>query len=110
MTRSFGDENLKSVVIVDPEIVVHPLTPHDELMMLSCDGIFDVMSYEEVAAFLDETMKSGVRIGQLASALVQEAVRLGGTDDITGTTLDIVILSNILLVALLVELKNSSTK
>lgn len=71
------------MVIVDPEIVTHPLTENDEILMLSCDGIFDVMSNEEVAAFIDRSLRSGVRIGQLANSLVQEAVRLGGTDDIT---------------------------
>ena len=87
VTRCFGDENLKPVVTSEPEVAHYPLTADDEMMMLSCDGIFDVMNNNEVAQFLDGLLKKekGRSPAKWANALVDEAVNRGGTDDITGT-------------------------
>lgn len=57
MTRSFGDFYLKykedvpieaQAVIAVPDVVVRPRSHNDEFLVLACDGIFDVMSNQDV--------------------------------------------------------------
>lgn len=84
VTRSFGDESLKPVVIAEPEIIRYPLAGDEEFLMLSCDGLYDVMDYGDVAERLDTSLKNGIRMGKLAADLVQAGVEFESTDDITG--------------------------
>jgi serine/threonine protein phosphatase PrpC len=84
VTRSFGDDNLKPIVIAEPELARIPLQGDEVYLMLSCDGLYDVMEYKDVAGFLETSVRNGIRMGELAAALVQEGVRRGSTDDITG--------------------------
>lgn len=84
VTRSFGDEGLKPVVIAEPEMIRYPLSGDEEFLMMSCDGLYDVMDYGDVAERLDNALKSGVRMGKLAAELVQAGVECESTDDITG--------------------------
>jgi serine/threonine protein phosphatase PrpC len=85
VSRSFGDESMKPMVTADPELAQVTITEQDELVLLSCDGIYEAMTEQEVADFLDESLKNGIRPGQLAHALVAEAVSRNSADDITGT-------------------------
>lgn len=82
VTRSFGDVALKPMVSAVPEIVRRRISANDALLLLSCDGIFDVMENFEVAQFLEER-RGKLPLKQLTADLVAEAVRRGGADDIT---------------------------
>ncbi len=55
----------------------------EEFLLLSCDGLYDVMDYSDVAEHLDDSMKKGLKLGQLAASLVSEGVNRKSTDDIT---------------------------
>jgi serine/threonine protein phosphatase PrpC len=79
---------LKPPITAEPEIAQYTLKPEDELMILSCDGLYDVLDYPAIATFLDENIKKGVKVGNLASALVREGVAKGSTDDITVMLVD----------------------
>ncbi|CAI9773152.1 unnamed protein product [Fraxinus pennsylvanica] len=48
MSRSIGDRYLKPWVIPDPQVVFIPRTREDECLILASDGLWDVMSNEEV--------------------------------------------------------------
>lgn len=91
-------------MIADPELVRFPMSGDEQFLMLSCDGIFDVMDYSDVAEFLDSCLESGLQMGQLSAALVNEAVVRGSTDDIT-CKIFCTILSNS--IALLVDLSSN---
>lgn len=49
-TRSIGDQFFKQVgVIATPSLSEHQVTQDDMLLVVACDGLFDIMSNEEVA-------------------------------------------------------------
>lgn len=50
VARAFGDSDLSSLVIPDPEVVTRELQPHDEFIVLASDGLWDVMTNEQVAS------------------------------------------------------------
>jgi len=61
MSRSFGDFDFKSnaslkeneqAVIAIPDIITHNRSKKDNLLVLASDGLFDVMTNQEVADFL----------------------------------------------------------
>ncbi|XP_027353989.1 protein phosphatase 2C 77 isoform X3 [Abrus precatorius] len=48
MSRSIGDRYLKPWIIPDPEVMVLPRAKDDECLILASDGLWDVMTNEEV--------------------------------------------------------------
>ncbi|XP_027329632.1 protein phosphatase 2C 16-like isoform X2 [Abrus precatorius] len=48
MSRSIGDRYLKPWIIPEPEVTFLPRTKDDECLILASDGLWDVMSNEEV--------------------------------------------------------------
>ncbi|KAK9073864.1 hypothetical protein SSX86_006458 [Deinandra increscens subsp. villosa] len=48
MSRSIGDRYLKPWIIPDPEVTFIPRAKEDECLILASDGLWDVMSNEEV--------------------------------------------------------------
>lgn len=61
LSRALGDfvfkkNNSKSaeeqIVTADPDVTVHEVTPDHEFMVLACDGIWDVLSSQEVVDFV----------------------------------------------------------
>ncbi|KAL3498671.1 hypothetical protein ACH5RR_041403 [Cinchona calisaya] len=48
MSRSIGDRYLKPWIIPDPEVMFIPRTKDDECLILASDGLWDVMTNEEV--------------------------------------------------------------
>lgn len=58
VTRSFGDHSIKEFVIADPFISSLSITPECEFVVLGCDGVFDVLSDEEVCAIVKECIQN----------------------------------------------------
>lgn len=52
VSRAIGDMNLKPYVTCDPEIISHTITPDDHYVVLASDGLWDVMTNEEVSTFV----------------------------------------------------------
>jgi serine/threonine protein phosphatase PrpC len=53
VSRAIGDCSLKPYVTCDPEIVTHELRGEEDLyLVIASDGLWDVMSNEEVARFV----------------------------------------------------------
>lgn len=61
VSRAFGDYEYKSVpgltpcdqlVSPEPDVHVHPRQPGDEFLILACDGIYDVISNQELCEFV----------------------------------------------------------
>jgi len=51
-----------------PDIAVHERTPRDEVLLLACDGLWDVMTNEEAINTVFEIFQSG----ETSMALVAE--------------------------------------
>lgn len=65
MSRSFGDFYMKQnshlppekqAVIAVPEVMTHTRGPSDAFLVLACDGIYDVMTNQEVVDFFGDKL------------------------------------------------------
>ena len=95
MSRALGDYQYKMNVNLDddkqmvscyPDIATHIRSPVDQLLVLACDGVWDVMSNVDSLNFLqdivleeDKEMSSVA----MADALIELAFGAGSTDNIS---------------------------
>mmetsp|Transcript_46735 Transcript_46735/g.130105 ORF Transcript_46735/g.130105 Transcript_46735/m.130105 type:complete len:420 (-) Transcript_46735:57-1316(-) len=86
-SRAFGDLELKEprpLVIAEPEIVVHTLEPEDWAVVLACDGVWGVLSDQDVADAVWQIMafhKGGPV--EAAQEVANRAEGAGSTDNVT---------------------------
>ena len=59
------------------------LCEKDELIVIGCDGLFDVMSSQQVVTFARSAMSDGASPVDIAKQLALEALRLGSNDNIS---------------------------
>ncbi|KAJ4836443.1 hypothetical protein Tsubulata_023078 [Turnera subulata] len=80
VTRSIGDDDLKPAVTAEPEITETTLSAEDEFLVMASDGLWDVMSNEEVVSIIQDTVKEP---GMCSKRLATEAAERGSNDNIT---------------------------
>ena len=79
VSRSFGDDRHSEYIIHTPEINNVTVKPSDQFIVLGCDGLWDVMSSQDVVNFvLQKTNKTNI-----ASSLCNHALKMGSGDNIT---------------------------
>lgn len=92
VSRAIGDAGFKleeytdgksSGVIADAETKTTPLTDADEFIVIGCDGLYDVMSYQECVAFCRGLVQAGKPSQDISEAIVSEALARGSTDNVT---------------------------
>merc|ERR1712232_666221 len=86
-SRSFGDVDLKvpkPLVIAEPELRVVDLVPEDWAILLGCDGVFDVLSDQEVADIILQEPGDAVKAAKL---VVENAIAKSSKDNITAVVL-----------------------
>jgi protein phosphatase 1L len=84
-SRGFGDRELKKVVSAEPEIRHRTLTEGDDYLVLASDGIWDVLSNQNVADIVARA--GGCRAA--ASAVTEEALRRGSMDNVTAVVISL---------------------
>lgn len=105
VSRAIGDISLKPFVTCDPEIQSKFIAEEDMYLVIASDGLWDVMSNEEVASFVVKyvsvvlltfcllTMECRDCQHQefkfIARDLCYEATLLGSTDNITVQVIDL---------------------
>ncbi|OWM78879.1 hypothetical protein CDL15_Pgr003050 [Punica granatum] len=80
VTRSIGDDDLKPAVTAEPEITETLLSVEDEYLVMASDGLWDVISNEEVVSIIRDTVKEP---GMCSKRLATEAAERGSKDNIT---------------------------
>merc|ERR1719478_440158 len=83
MTRTFGDLYFKRPILLsvaEPEIQIIPLSDKDLFIVLATDGIFDVLSNQEV---VDLAMKHWDDPDEAAKNIVRTAYKGGSEDNLT---------------------------
>ncbi|XP_021739058.1 probable protein phosphatase 2C 72 isoform X1 [Chenopodium quinoa] len=71
MTRAFGNFDMKSYgIIVTPEITHRRVTSEDQFLVLACDGVWDVLSNEEVVSIVRSVKNKEAA----AKAVIDEAL------------------------------------
>jgi serine/threonine protein phosphatase PrpC len=97
MSRSLGDYEFKSnktltkdqqAVIAVPEIVTRERSPNDELLIVACDGIWDVMTNTRAAEFVVTKLeelgtKDDHPLARVAELLCRECHSLGSADNLS---------------------------
>ncbi|KAI9905813.1 hypothetical protein PsorP6_013892 [Peronosclerospora sorghi] len=93
VSRSFGDlwfkrnADLKphqQLVTSEPCVRVQRRDPADEFLVLCCDGIFDVMSNDQLRKFIRGKLKSGVKNSkEIAEMLLDECLAKGSRDNMS---------------------------
>lgn len=95
VSRAIGDTALKSVVSAEPELLDYTLSPGDQLVVLGTDGLWDLVSDAEVAAFLRSRPRAPHSVAvpldlcDSATGLVELAVSRGSKDDTSVVLIDI---------------------
>ncbi|OQR89515.1 phosphatase 2C [Thraustotheca clavata] len=94
VSRAFGDNDFKTskgafkdkfngdLVGGDPEVIHRPLTPNDDFIVLGCDGLFDVMTPEELAQYVRPRLALQ-SVQKTCEDVVHHALRLGSTDNVS---------------------------
>jgi len=96
VSRSFGDYALKnklkekrgsSGIIAEPDCTIQRLTEHHQFLVLATDGLWDVMSNEDVVQLLNEKKEDD--IDDITELLVTTAISKGSRDNITVMLVDL---------------------
>lgn len=85
VSRAFGDIESEPFLTNMPEIFTFRLNKTDKFMILACDGLWDVMSNQDVVNFVLDKMgdESNLSKTNIADLLAKYAIKIGSTDNIT---------------------------
>jgi serine/threonine protein phosphatase PrpC len=80
VSRAFGDFDATPYVTHIPELYRYKIDKSDKFIVLACDGLWDVLTNEEVVNFILTNSQSKKIV---AKKLVEYALKKGSTDNIT---------------------------
>jgi ubiquitin-protein ligase len=89
VSRAFGDYFFKypnvqaNLVSAVPYIQENQLTPKDQFLILACDGLWDVLRYEDVLSLVYKAYQIGLNPNEIARKLAKKAMELGSQDNVT---------------------------
>lgn len=94
MSRALGDFQYKDparavetqMVTCVPDIAVHKRSSDDAVMVLACDGVWDVMENSDSISFLLDIVDAtseGITAEAMAESLVDVSLAAGSTDNIS---------------------------
>jgi len=91
VARSLGDREYKypynkgdaDFVSSEPFIQTYNFTPMDEFLIISCDGLWDKMSYQYAVNFVNRYRELEKSPSETVKFLVQDALERGSLDNIT---------------------------
>lgn len=92
VARALGDKDLKAEVegalVAEPEIEQWTLRSSDEFVVVACDGLYDVMTSQQVVDFVRERIQRGVvstygsnGLADICEQLTREAVHARNSKD-----------------------------
>jgi protein phosphatase 2C family protein 2/3 len=88
ISRAIGDLDFKEkgflFVLADPEIESITLTAQHSYIILACDGLYDVMTNENIAEYMVQQDKQGLHQQQISENIVKNAIeKLFTRDNVT---------------------------
>eukprot|EP01137_Pigoraptor_chileana_P025448 Opistho-2@94963 len=79
LSRAIGDFEFKTnpamsaqdqIVTVFPDVITRPLTDKEEFLVLACDGIWDVMSNQDVVDFVRQRIARALPLDRIVEELL----------------------------------------
>lgn len=94
VSRAFGDMDFKyagqTTLTCEPEITEIAMSERDRFLVIACDGLWDVMSNQEVVDFVAEAKAEGSSMKTIAEEIVHHAIEdLGSTDNVSIILIDV---------------------
>eukprot|EP00347_Sterkiella_histriomuscorum_P009193 403342169 len=89
VTRAIGDLQYKDVIISEPEISSITMSPQDQFLIISTDGLYRIYSKQRIADYVVKMSKQGYTLGTIASLITQKAVEDGCPDNMTIIIVDL---------------------
>ncbi|CEG35312.1 protein phosphatase [Plasmopara halstedii] len=93
VSRALGDFSYKAradlpaekqQVSAEPEIQVQKIEKTEEFLVLACDGIWDVMSNDEICAYIRQLMNDGeMDLKLIAEEILDNCLRAGSRDNMS---------------------------
>ncbi len=84
MTRVLGDFAMdKHIVPPMADIVQYPRNSLAAFVVLACDGIWDVMTNEDVASFIIDRIATTTTLENITSQLLDECLHRNSTDNMS---------------------------
>jgi serine/threonine protein phosphatase PrpC len=83
VSRSIGDKRYTPYVIPSPDITYFPLSNLNMYVLMSTDGLWDVMTSKNVDTFVRGMHASSAHPSVVNNALIKRAYELGAQDNIT---------------------------
>ena len=90
-SRSIGDSDFKDRIDLGPEQQALTCVPEitqtkmesGEMLLLACDGLFDVMSNQEAVDYITNMLKTNENLDEVANSLANEAIEKGSEDNVS---------------------------
>lgn len=73
----------RSIVSATPDVECVRLLPGDDLLLIACDGLWDVMESDDAVAFARARIERGIELAQVVQELVHVALARGSMDNVT---------------------------
>ncbi|MFA5075307.1 MAG: PP2C family protein-serine/threonine phosphatase [Candidatus Babeliales bacterium] len=87
VARAFGDSCMKTLIISTPDITELDLTPNMGFLILACDGLWDILTSEQVA----EIVKNAPDVQCAAQQLAKEALNLNHPECPKGDNISVIV-------------------
>ena len=78
MSRSFGDYEIKHLVISEPEGNTWPITRDDDLLILASDGIHNSITQAQMVARINYLRQQNKSLANISETIVEECLRMEG--------------------------------
>ena len=99
ISRSIGDIKIKNpifdgkkgVVIPTPSIRTYHIKKNETFIFMGSDGIFDVMTHEDVTQGLILSMKNKKNAGECVDVIIKTALQRKSTDNLSGIFIKLVL-------------------
>jgi len=82
VSRAFGDNDTKPYVTHLPEVSKFTLSSRDKFIVIACDGLWDVLSNQQVCNYILNLRKKGFK-GNYAKELAEHGYKEGSYDNIS---------------------------
>jgi protein phosphatase 1B len=67
----------------EPEITVHERSPEDEFLILACDGVWDVMTNEDLCDFIRHQLTLYSDVDTICSSIIDTCLHKGSKDNMS---------------------------